>query len=69
MRDYFELEAQVARAALRFGIGEIPRPPFWSGFRVIPERIEFWLQKPCRRHQRIVYERVLNGWRKQWLYP
>lgn len=69
MRGYFELETQVARAALRFGVQEIPRPTFWSGFRVIPERIEFWLQKPFRRHQRIVYERVPDGWRKQWLYP
>jgi pyridoxamine 5'-phosphate oxidase len=69
IRGYFELEAQVAKAALRFGVGKVPRPPFWSGFRVIPERIEFWLQKPFRRHQRIVYERVPDGWRKQWLYP
>ena len=69
MRGYFELEAQVAKAALRFGIGKIPRPPFWSGFRVVPERIEFWLQKPFRRHHRIVYERVIDGWRKEWLYP
>ena len=42
MEGYFELEAEVAKAALRFGIGKIPRPPFWSGFRVVPERIEFW---------------------------
>jgi pyridoxamine 5'-phosphate oxidase len=69
MHGYFELETQVAKAALRFGIRKIPRPSFWSGFRVVPERIEFWLQKPFRRHQRIVYERVADGWRKQWLYP
>jgi pyridoxamine 5'-phosphate oxidase len=69
MRGYFELEAQVAKAALRFGVGEVPRPPFWSGFRVVPERIEFWRQKPFRRHQRIVYECVPDGWRRQWLYP
>ena len=54
MRGYFELEAQVARKALFFGIGSVPRPPFWSGFRVIPKRIEFWTQKPFRRHARIV---------------
>jgi pyridoxamine 5'-phosphate oxidase len=69
MQGYFELEAEVAKAALRFGIGKIPRPPFWSGFRVVPERIEFWTGKPFRRHRRIVYERVPDGWRKQWLYP
>lgn len=69
MRGYFELEASVAKTALRFGFGKVPRPPFWSGFRVIPERIEFWILKPFRRHQRILYERVPNGWQKQWLYP
>jgi pyridoxamine 5'-phosphate oxidase len=69
MRGYFELETQVAKAALRFGVREVPRPPFWSGFRVVPERIEFWLQKPFRRHQRILYECVSDGWRKHWLYP
>jgi pyridoxamine 5'-phosphate oxidase len=70
MRGYFELEIKVAKTALRFGLGEIPRPPFWSGFRVVPERIEFWLQKPFRRHQRILYERTIDGgWQKRWLYP
>jgi pyridoxamine 5'-phosphate oxidase len=69
MEGYFELEAEVAKAALRFGIGKIPRPPFWSGFRVVPERIEFWMGKPFRRHHRIVYERTREGWRKRWLYP
>jgi pyridoxamine 5'-phosphate oxidase len=69
MQGYFELEAEVIKAALRFGIGKIPRPPFWSGFRVVPERIEFWTGKPFRRHHRIVYDRTQDGWRKQWLYP
>jgi pyridoxamine 5'-phosphate oxidase len=69
MRGYFELETEVAKFVLRFGLGEISRPPFWSGFRVVPERIEFWLQKPFRRHQRILYERVPDGWQKRWLYP
>ena len=69
MRGYFELETEVAKSALRFGLREIPRPPFWSGFRVAPDRIEFWLQKPFRRHQRILYERTSDGWQKRWLYP
>lgn len=69
MRGYFELEGQVTKALLRFGFGHIPRPPFWSGFRVKPERIEFWVQKPFRRHHRIVYVRHPGGWRTQWLYP
>lgn len=69
MRGYFEFEAEVAKAALRFGFGEIPRPAFWSGFRVEPERIEFWKQKPFRRHQRVLYSRSRDGWRREWLYP
>jgi pyridoxamine 5'-phosphate oxidase len=69
MRGYFELETEVAKTAFRFGLGKIPRPPFWSGFRVVPERIEFWIQKPFRRHHRIVYERTSEDWQKRWLYP
>ena len=69
MRGYFELETEVAKATLRFGVREVPRPSFWSGFRVVPERIEFWIQKPFRRHERILYSRTEAGWQKQWLYP
>jgi pyridoxamine 5'-phosphate oxidase len=69
MRGYFELEAQVVRKSLFFGIGSVPRPPFWSGFRVIPERIEFWTQKTFRRHARVVYTRGSNAWEREWLYP
>jgi len=69
MRGYFELEAEVAKTVIHFGLGEVPRPPFWSGFRVIAERIEFWMQKPFRRHQRILYTRTADGWQRDWLYP
>ncbi|MGH8092387.1 MAG: pyridoxamine 5'-phosphate oxidase [Chthoniobacterales bacterium] len=69
MRGYFELESEVAKAIVRFGVGKVPRPPFWSGFRVVPAQIEFWKQKPFRRHERILYTRTADGWQKQWLYP
>jgi pyridoxamine 5'-phosphate oxidase len=69
MGGYYELETEVARTAVRFGVGEVPRPPFWSGFRVVPGQIEFWKQKPFRRHERILYTRAANNWQKQWLYP
>jgi pyridoxamine 5'-phosphate oxidase len=69
MDGYFELETEVAKAVLRFGVGKVPRPRFWSGFRVFPERIEFWTQKPFRRHERILYRRTSEGWQTQWLYP
>jgi pyridoxamine 5'-phosphate oxidase len=69
MQGYFELEAEVAKAALRFGLAKISRPPFWSGFRVVPEQIEFWTQQPYRRHHRILYTLTNDGWQTQWLYP
>jgi len=69
MEGYFELEAAIAKTALRFGIGSVPRPPFWSGFRVVPERIEFWHGKRYRRHHRTIYMRSADGWQTQYLYP
>jgi pyridoxamine 5'-phosphate oxidase len=69
MEGSFELEAEIAKTALRFGVGKIPRPSFWSGFRVVPERIEFWHGKPYRRHHRIRYTRTNSDWRTEFLYP
>ncbi len=69
MNGYFELEQACARVALRYPIGAVPRPPFWSGLRVVPDRIEFWKQKPFRRHERYVYTRDGDVWNKEWLFP
>ena len=65
----FELEKRVAKFTLKFGVGAVPRPPFWSGYRVLPERIEFWSQAAFRLHDRLVYDRDGDGWRVERLYP
>ena len=65
----FELEKRVAAYAAKYAIGAVPRPPYWSGFRVVPDRIEFWENKPFRLHDRLVYSRAGDGWTTEKLYP
>ena len=65
----FELEKRVAQYTAKFGISAVPRPPHWSGFRVIPRLIEFWEDRPFRLHDRLVYHRDGDGWRTERLYP
>jgi pyridoxamine 5'-phosphate oxidase len=64
-----ELERRVEAFARRFGEAEVPRPPFWSGFRVVPERIEFWQERPFRLHDRLLFIREGERWRRERLFP
>lgn len=63
------LAAKVAALELRYAVGEIPRPPHWSGFRVVPRWFEFWQDMPYRLHDRTVYRPEGGTWRTEKLYP
>jgi pyridoxamine 5'-phosphate oxidase len=63
------LEKAVAEYTLKYPVGDIPRPPHWSGFRIKPVQIEFWHDRPFRLHERIVFTREGDGWGKVRLYP
>lgn len=69
MADRFELERNCAAVALRFGVGPVPRPPGWSGYRVVPGTMEFWHEKPFRLHERVRYTRVGEAWTAQRIFP
>jgi len=65
----FALEKAVAEYTAKYAIGNIPRPPHWSGFRIVPQSIEFWHDRPFRLHDRVVFTRSQGAWGKTRLYP
>ena len=67
----FELEKRVAKFAAKYAVVQVPRPPYWSGFRLTPRLIEFWQDGAFRLHDRLVYSRESTGadWSTERLYP
>jgi pyridoxamine 5'-phosphate oxidase len=71
MEDRFALEKAVALTTAKYAFGAIPRPPYWSGYRIVPATLEFWHDRPFRLHDRIAFRRAHPDapWEKTRLYP
>lgn len=67
--DRLALEKRIAEVGLKFGLGKVPRPPHWSGWRVTPQVVEFWRDRPFRLHERLVFVREGEGWTTRRLFP
>ena len=71
MQSRLALEGRIAEYGLKFGLGKVPRPPHWTGYRVIPRAMEFWRDRPFRLHERLVFARAEAGgrWETSRLFP
>ena len=71
LEDRLALEKRIAEFAAKYGLGDVPRPGYWGGYRLVPLAIEFWRDRPFRLHDRLVFTRdaANSSWSKSRLYP
>lgn len=69
MSDRLDLDRRFAEYEQKFAGQPVPRPAHWSGYRLVPDMMEFWHSKPGRLHERERYLRTADGWTHSWLYP
>jgi pyridoxamine 5'-phosphate oxidase len=71
MAGRYDLEKAAAWYGVKHAVGEVPRPDYWSGFRITPLEIEFWHDRPFRLHDRVVFRRPdpATAWQRSWLFP
>ena len=67
--DRAELDARVDQFEQRFAGEDVPRPPNWGGYRLVPDMIELWFGQRARLHDRVRYECIDGAWSKRMLYP
>ncbi len=65
----FAFEKAIASYTAKYAIGGVPRPPYWTGYRIAPVQIEFWHDRPFRLHDRVRFTRTADGWVRTRLYP